>query len=64
MPHVWRWMVLAVGLGQTVAGYGLVTLFNATGSYTPVFLVGGGAMAAGALLSLPHWDRNSGVGAG
>lgn len=60
MPHVWRWMVLAVGLGQTVAGYGLVTLFNATGSYTPIFLTGGAAMAAGAILSAPYWDRNSG----
>ncbi|MBT5664784.1 MAG: YbfB/YjiJ family MFS transporter [Rhodospirillaceae bacterium] len=63
MPHVWRWMVLAVGLGQTVAGYGLVTLFNVTGSYTPVFLIGGAAMAAGALLSLPYWDRNPGSSA-
>jgi predicted MFS family arabinose efflux permease len=58
MPHVWRWMVLAVGLGQTVAGYGLVSLFNATGSYTPIFLIGGAAMAAGALLSLPIWAKS------
>ncbi len=57
MPHVWRWMVLSVGLAQTVAGYALVSLFDATGSYTPVFLVGAGAMALGAILSLPFWDR-------
>jgi len=52
MPHVWRWMVLAVGLGQTVSGYALVSLFNATNSYTPVFLIGAGAMALGAALSV------------
>ncbi len=53
MAHVWRWMVLAVGAGQTVAGYALVSIYNATGSYTPVFLAGAGAMALGAVLSLP-----------
>jgi hypothetical protein len=58
MPHVWRWMVLAVGLGQTVAGYGLVMMLNATGNYTPVFLTGGAAMAAGALFSLPIWSKS------
>ena len=57
MPHVWRRMVLSVGLCQTVGGYALVALFNATGSYTPVFLVGGAAMALGAALSLPVWGR-------
>ncbi|MDD9918146.1 MAG: YbfB/YjiJ family MFS transporter [Rhodospirillaceae bacterium] len=55
MPHVWRRMVLSVGLSQTVGGYLLVALFNATGSYTAVFLIGGGAMALGAVLSLPVW---------
>jgi predicted MFS family arabinose efflux permease len=57
MPQVWRWMVLSVGTCQTVGGYALVTLFDLTGSYVPVFLVGGGAMAAGAVLSLPCWDE-------
>jgi len=56
MPFVWRRMVLSVGISQTVAGYALVALFNATGSYTPVFLTGGGAMALGAVLSLRVWD--------
>jgi len=59
MPQVWRWMVLSVGISQTIGGYALVTLFDATGSYTPVFLIGGGAMALGALLSLPLWDRET-----
>lgn len=57
MAHVWRWMVLAVGVAQTIAGYALVSLFNATNSYTPVFLVGAGAMALGAVLSLRLWER-------
>ena len=59
MAHVWRWMVLAVGVGQTIAGYALVSLFNATNSYTPVFLVGAGAMALGAVLSLRFWERST-----
>ncbi|NKB59598.1 MAG: YbfB/YjiJ family MFS transporter [Alphaproteobacteria bacterium] len=58
MPHVWRRMVLSVGISQTVSGYALVALFNATGSYTPVFLIGGAAMALGAVLSLPIWARS------
>ncbi len=57
MPHVWRRMVLSVGISQTVSGYALVALFNATGSYTHVFLIGGAAMALGAVFSLPIWDR-------
>ena len=57
MPQVWRRMVLSVGLSQTVGGYALVALFNATGSYTAVFLTGAAAMAGGAVLSLPLWDR-------
>lgn len=59
MPQVWRRMVLSVGLSQTVGGYLLVALFNATGSYTAVFLTGATAMAGGAVLSLPLWDRRS-----
>lgn len=59
MAHVWRRMVLSVGISQTVGGYVLVALFNATGSYTPVFLIGGAAMAMGAVLSLPVWKRSS-----
>ena len=58
MPHIWRRMVLSVGISQTVGGYALVALFNATGSYTAVFLIGAAAMALGALLSLPVWERS------
>lgn len=50
MLGLWRWMVLSVGAAQMVGGYALVTLFNATGSYFSVFLVGGAAFAAGAAL--------------
>jgi predicted MFS family arabinose efflux permease len=58
MPHVWRRMVLSVGISQTIGGYLLVALFNATGSYLQVFLIGGAAMALGAVLSLPVWARH------
>jgi len=51
MLGLWRWMVLAVGTGQLVGGYGLVALFDASGSYPAVFLVGAAAMAAGAVLA-------------
>jgi predicted MFS family arabinose efflux permease len=60
MPFLWRWMVLAGGVGQVVGGYGLVGVFNATQDYTPVFLMGAAAMACGSALALPLWDRASG----
>jgi hypothetical protein len=50
MLGLWRWMVLSVGAAQLVGGYALVALFNATGSYVAVFLVGSAAFAAGAVL--------------
>ncbi len=50
MLGLWRWMVLSVGAAQLAGGYGLVALFNATGSYLAVFLTGAGAFAAGAVL--------------
>jgi len=50
MLGLWRWMVLSVGAAQMVGGYALVALFNATGSYPAVFLVGATAFAAGAVL--------------
>lgn len=60
MLGLWRWMVLAVGIGQLVGGYGLVALFNSRGSYTEVFLVGAAAMAGGAILAfgLRSGDRD------
>ncbi|MBT5264737.1 MAG: YbfB/YjiJ family MFS transporter [Rhodospirillaceae bacterium] len=51
MLALWRWMVLAVGATQAVGGVALVWLFEATGNYTPVFLVGAGAFALAAGLS-------------
>lgn len=50
MLGLWRWMVLSVGAAQLVGGYGLVALFNETGSYAAVFGVGGLAFTAGAVL--------------
>jgi predicted MFS family arabinose efflux permease len=57
MPLVWRWMVLGAGAGQVVGGYGLVMVYNATLSHTPVFLIGAAAMACGSMLAFPAWDR-------
>lgn len=51
MLGLWRWMVLAVGIGQLAGGYGLVALFSARGSYLEVFLVGSAAMLGGAALA-------------
>lgn len=56
LQRVWRWMVLAIGIGQTVGGYALVALYAATGSYAALFLCGGAAMALAALLVMP-WKR-------
>ena len=50
MVPLWRWMVVAVGTAQIVGGIGLVELYNRTGDYRPVFLVGGAAMGLAALL--------------
>ena len=48
MPPLWRAMALVSGIAQVVAGYVLVALFEITGSYVPIFLIGGAAMAVGA----------------
>ena len=52
MAQVWRWMALTSGVFQAIGGYAYVSLFNATGNYTVVFLMGSGAMALGAVVSL------------
>jgi predicted MFS family arabinose efflux permease len=52
MAQVWRWMALTSGVFQAIGGYAYVTLFNVTGSYSTVFLMGSGAMALGAVVSL------------
>jgi len=52
MAQVWRWMALTSGVFQAVGGYAYVTLFDITGSYSTVFLLGSGAMALGAVVSL------------
>ena len=50
MPPLWHAMILAGGVAQAVAGYLLVALFEITESYVPVFLIGGAAMAVGAII--------------
>ena len=54
MAQLWRWMALISGIGQAIGGYAYVALFEFAGSYMPVFLVGGTAMALGAVVSLPR----------
>ena len=50
MVPLWRWMVVSVGTAQIIGGIGLVELYNRTGDYRPVFVVGGVAMGLAALL--------------
>lgn len=52
MARVWRWMALTSGITKAIAGYALVALFDLTQNHIPIFLIGGGAMALGALVSL------------
>ena len=51
MSKVWRHMTLIGSIGQGIGGYLLVALFDATGSYAAIFLIGSMAMASGALIS-------------
>ena len=51
MSRVWRHMTLIGSIGQGLGGYLLVALFDATGSYAAIFLIGSAAMASGALIS-------------
>jgi MFS family permease len=51
MSTVWRHMTLIGSIGQGLGGYLLVALFDATGSYAAIFLIGSAAMASGALIS-------------
>jgi predicted MFS family arabinose efflux permease len=50
MVPLWRLMVVSVGTAQIIGGIGLVELYNRTGDYRPIFLIGGIAMALAALL--------------
>lgn len=50
MTPLWRWMTISVGAAQIIGAPLLVELFNRVGSYVPVFLAGGTAMAIAALL--------------
>ena len=58
MAQVWRWMMLTSGVFQAIGGYIYVTLFDITENYTLIFLIGGSAMALGAMISmLPAHSR-------
>jgi predicted MFS family arabinose efflux permease len=51
MAGVWRMSALISTVFQAAAGFGYVALFALTNSYTPIFLVGGCAMAMGAVIA-------------
>ncbi|MBM86012.1 MAG: hypothetical protein CMM47_08315 [Rhodospirillaceae bacterium] len=60
MVPLWRWMTISVGVAQLVGGICLVELFNRTGDYRPVFLVGGAAMGLAALICATlSWGRSN-----
>ncbi len=48
--QVWGWMTVAVGAAQAGGGYGLSYLFTLNHSYMLQFLIGGTALAIGAVL--------------
>ncbi|WP_430398958.1 YbfB/YjiJ family MFS transporter [Ferrovibrio sp.] len=48
--QVWGWMTVAVGAAQACGGYSLSYLFTQTHSYMLQFLIGGTALAIGAVL--------------
>lgn len=52
MAPLWRAMALVGGVAQAIGGYLLVALFEITGSYVPIFLIGGAAMGAGAIVAI------------
>lgn len=52
MAQVWRWMALTSGVFQASGGYVYVALFDVSGDYTLIFVLGAGAMALGALISM------------
>jgi len=52
MAQVWRWMAITSGVFQAIGGYAYVTVFDVTGSYSTIFILGSGAMALGAAVSL------------
>ena len=52
MAALWRAMALVGGIAQVIAGYLLVALFEIAGGYLPIFLIGGAAMAVGAVVAI------------
>jgi predicted MFS family arabinose efflux permease len=54
MPQVMRVMIMSSALGAAVGGVGFPALFNATGLYEPLFLIGGAGLWVAALLTIPR----------
>ena len=59
MPRMMRTMILANATGAAIGGLTIPGIFEATGSYDLLFMIGGGTMAAGALLCVPWRKRSS-----
>ena len=52
MAAVWRMSALISTILQAIFAYGYVAIFDFTGSYLPIFIVGGASMAIGAIIAL------------
>jgi len=50
--RVWGWATAAFAVSQAVAAQGMAALYSVLGTYVPLFLIGGVALLAGALLIL------------
>ncbi len=57
MPRVMRAMILANSCGAVMGGLTVPALYGLSGSHGAVFLLGGGAMFAGALAAWPRRER-------
>ena len=52
MAPVWRMSALISTILQAIFAYGYVTIFDLTGNYLPIFIVGSTSMAIGAIIAL------------
>jgi len=61
MAAVWRMSALISTILQAIFAYGYVIIFDFTGSYLPIFIVGGASMAIGAIIALTLRNSAGGI---